>query len=209
MAALSSYINKISLKQIFTCSAVFFIMISRARQKVLYYDIVKSDEVIGHLILYKTINANKTLYTLKSTVNTKFIFSYSNQVNETVVFENGKMIYSNFHQKQNGKEIFNETQLTKNRFKIIKNGKAYSQEYTPIFANILQLYTDPPSSGIEVFSNHYQQFLKITKNGNQYRLMLPDGNYNLYAYKNGICNQVEIVHTFFTVHFILKNIIIQ
>ena len=39
---------------------------------------------------------------------------------------------------------------------------------------------------------------------NKYRLSLPDGNYNYYIYKNGLCTRVDIERTFFTVQFLLR-----
>jgi len=33
---------------------------------------------------------------------------------------------------------------------------------------------------------------------------LPDGNYNYYSFQNGICNKVEVHHTFYTIQITLK-----
>ncbi len=206
MTAFLSYIKRKSLKIFFTYSAMFLIIISRAQQKTLFYDIVKNDEVIGHLVLYKTIDGNKTLYQLKSSVNTKFVFSYSSDITETVVFENGLMIYSFFHEMENGKETFIETKLLGNNFLFIKNGRVYSQHNTPVFSNILQLYTDAPSSGTKTFSNHFQQLVNVKKiSENRYGLSLPGGHYNYYHYKKGVCTQIDVVRTLFTIHIVLKN----
>ena len=206
MIALPLHVKRRSLKIIFTCSAMFLIMISRAQQKTLYYDIMRNDEVIGHLVVYKKIDGNKTLYKLKSTVKAKFIFSYSSEINEMVVFENGSMIYSFFHETENGKEILNETKLAGDYFRKIKNGTVYSQDNTPISTNVLQLYTDVPSSDIQVFSNHFQQLINVNKIAeNRYGLSIPGGHYNYYRYSKGVCIQIDVERTFFTIHIVLKN----
>jgi hypothetical protein len=205
MAAFLSYLKRKSLKIFFTCLAMFLIIISRAQQKTLFYDIVKNDEVIGHLVLYKTIDGNKTLYQLKSSVNTKFVFSYSINISETVVFENGLMIYSFFHEMENGKETFVETKLSGNNFQFIKNGKVYSEHNTRVFSNILQLYTNAPSADTEAFSNHFQQLVNVKKiSENRYVLSLPGGHNNYYHYKKGVCTQIDVVRTLFRIHIVLK-----
>lgn len=206
MTAFSSYVKRKSLKIFFTYSAMFLIIISRAQQKTLFYDILKNDEVIGHLVVYKTIDGNKTLYKLKSSVNAKLVFSYSSDITETVVFENGVMVYSFFHEIENGKETFNETKLAGNNFLFIKNGKVSSQRNTPVFSNILQLYTDVPSADTEAFSNHFQHLVNVKKiSENRYGLLLPGGHYNYYHYKKGVCTQIDVVRTLFTIHIVLKN----
>ncbi len=206
MIALSLLIKINSLKILFAYSAILLAVVSRAQQKTLFYDIVKNDEVIGHLVVYKTIDGNKTLYKLQSRVNTKFVFSYSSDITETVVFENGVMVYSFFHEIENGKEIFNETKLSGDNFLFIKNGKVYSQRNTQVFSNILQLYTDTPSEDTEAFSNHFQQLVDVKRlSENRYGLSLPGGHYNYYHYKKGVCTQIDVVRTLFTIHIVLKN----
>ena len=201
-----SYFKRQSLKILFACSAILLAINSKAQQTTLYYDIVRNDEVIGHLVLYKKIDGNKTLYKLKSTVKAKFIFSYSSEINEMVVFENGLMIYSFFHETENGKDILNETKLAGDYFRKIKNGKVYSQDNTPISTNVLQLYTDAPSSNIQVFSNHFQQLINVNKIAeNRYGLSIPGGHYNYYHYRKGVCIQIDVERTFFTIHIVLKN----
>ena len=201
-----SYFKRQSLKILFAYSAILLVINSKAQQTTLYYDIVQNEDVIGHLVVYKKVDGNKTLYKLKSIVKAKFIFSYSSEINEMVVFENGLMIYSFFHEMENGKETFIETKLLGNNFLFIKNGRVYSQHNTPVFSNILQLYTDAPSSGTKTFSNHFQQLVNVRKiSENRYGLSLPGGHYNYYHYKKGVCTQIDVVRTLFTIHIVLKN----
>jgi hypothetical protein len=201
-----SYFKRQSLKILFAYSAILLVINSKAQQTTLYYDIVQNEDVIGHLVVYKKIDGNKTLYKLKSIVKAKFIFSYSSEINEMVVFENGLMIYSFFHETENGKEILNETKLAGDYLRKIKNGKVYSQDNTPISTNVLQLYTEVPSSDIEVFSNHFQQLINVNKIAeNHYGLSIPGGHYNYYHYSKGVCTQIDVERTFFTIHIVLKN----
>ena len=116
------------------------------------------------------------------------------------------MIYSFFHQTENGKEIVSETKRSEDNFLFIKNGKVYSQQNTPVFSNILQLYTDPPSEDTEAFSNHFQKMVNVKRiSENLYGLSLPGGYYNYYHYKKGVCTQIDVVRTLFTIHIVLKN----
>lgn len=185
---------------------MLLVISARAQQNTLYYDVVKNDEVIGHLVICKKVDGNKTLYKLKSSVNTKFIFSYSSEINEIALFQNRKMIYSFFHQTENGKEIVSETKRSEDNFLFIKNGKVYSKQNTPVFSNILQLYTDPPSADTKAFSNHFQKMVNVKRiSENCYGLSLPEGHYNYYHYKKGVCTQIDVVRTLFTIHIVLKN----
>lgn len=191
----------------FACFPLFVHFNLKAQKKIFGYDVMWKGSVIGYLHFIELIKDNKVFYELKSEVKARYIFSYHLYSNENSVFENGYMLYSFFYQKENEKETINETIVKGNYFKIVSDGNIQSKYSFPTRFNILQLYSHCPGKSIKVYSTHYQRFLdfeKITEN--EYRLMLPGGNNNYYHYKNGICTQVDVPRSFFTIHFILKKI---
>jgi len=189
------------------CIVIFIPINSNAQKKILNYDVTYKGDIIGYLNLTELTTGRKVFYGLKSEVKASYIFSYHSYTNENSVFENGNMLYSFYYQKENGKEKINETRIAGNYFKLISDGNVDSQISNLIRFNILQLYGNCPGKSIKVYSTHYQRFLDFEKmTENEYRLVLPSGNYNYYHYKNGICTHVDVPRRFFTIHFILKKI---
>lgn len=191
----------------FTCITIIITINLNAQKKILSYDVIWKENIIGNLNLTESAKDHKVFYELKSEVKTSYIFSYHSYTNESSVFENERMLYSFYYQKVNGKETINATAVSGNYFKLNSDGNVDSQISNPIQFNILQLYGNCPGKRIEVYSTHYQRFLDFVKiTETKYRLDLPDGNYNYYFYKNGICTRVDVPRSFFTIHFILKKI---
>jgi hypothetical protein len=62
------------------------------------------------------------------------------------------------------------------------------------------LYTKEPLNINQVYSDNFQCFLPIKKDAeHQYRVNLPDGNYNEYHFENGICKLVVVNHSLYTI----------
>jgi hypothetical protein len=58
----------------------------------------------------------------------------------------------------------------------------------------------------KVYSDNYQKLLDLKKvDEHKYRLTLPDGNYNYYTYRDGVCCKVDVERTFFTLQFVLRD----
>ena len=76
----------------------------------------------------------------------------------------------------------------------------------PISYNMLSLYSKEPVNISTVYSDNFEKFLSIQKlDTHKYRITLPDDNYNIYHYIDGVLNRVEVHHTFYTVNFVLVN----
>ena len=178
---------------------------SVAQDKLLTYDVIKNGTIIGKNTIVQKVNNNKTYLELTSDVKTRYIISISIYVNEIATFENGVMTNSYYYQKQNGDETRKQTMPDGNYYKFVSNGNIDSQNYFPVYYNYIQVFFEQPEATTKVYSNHYQQFLTMEKlSENRYRIELPDGTYNYYTYKGGICTQVDIKHTLFTLHFVLR-----
>jgi hypothetical protein len=56
-----------------------------------------------------------------------------------------------------------------------------------------------------VYSDNFQQYVPVTKvSANKYKISFPNGNYNYYTYKNGVCTTVDISQTLYDIQFRLN-----
>lgn len=186
----------------------FFIFQSKiqSQERKLIYDVMKNGNSIGVIILLELTKDQKKILSLTSDVKTRFIFSFSDHSEEAAAYENGVMTYSSFYQKQNGSDKANKKTIASgNSYKLIDDGMSKSISCSPIRYNMLLLYTKIPETIYKVYSDNFQKLLDIKKvEENKYRVTLPDGNYNYYTYKNGVCSKVDIERTFYSVQFVLK-----
>ena len=180
-----------------------------AQERKLLYDIMKGDNVIGSITFIELSKDQKKFLSFTSNVKTRFILSYCDYASETAAFEDGVMVYSSFYQKTNGSEKANKTTIAAGKsYKLIDGKITKVIEHYPIRYNMLLLYNTVPENINQVYSDNFQKLLDIKKVAdNKYRLALPDGNYNYYSYKNGVCTEVKIERTLVTVKFVLKQII--
>ena len=141
---------------------------------------------------------------MESNVKTKFIFTFVGYVLESATFNNGILLQSSLYRKFNGDEKVNKQHRAENTQYIISSGKnsKVMKDY-PITYNMLSLYSREPVNISKVYSDNFEKFLSIQKVGtHKYRITLPDDNYNVYSYVDGVLNLVEVHHTFYTVNFI-------
>jgi hypothetical protein len=191
---------------LFILSFLIFQSNTRSQERKLIYDVMKNGNNIGMIILLELTKDQKKILSLTSDVKTKFIFSFADHSEEAAAYEDGVMVYSSFYQKQNGSDKANKKTIASgNSYKLIDDGISKLISCSPIRYNMLLLYTKIPETIYKVYSDNFQKLLDIKKvEENKYRLSLPDGNYNYYTYKNGVCTKVEVERTFFTVQFILR-----
>ena len=177
-----------------------------AQERKLTYDVMKNGNSIGTVNFLKLTKYQKKFLSLTSDVKTRFIFSFSGHATETAVYDNGVMIYSSFYHKQNGSDKANKITIASGQsYKLTDDGVSKLISCSPIRYNMLLLYINIPKNINKVYSDNFQKLLDIKKvEENIYRLSLPDGNYNYYTYKNGVCSKVEIKRTFYTAQFVLR-----
>lgn len=177
-----------------------------AQERKLNYDVMRNGKVIGKIDFVEFVQGQKKFLSMTSDVKTRYIFSFSDNTAETAGYENGIMIYSSFYQKQTGSGEANKSTIAAGKlYKITDNGVSKMVNISPIYYNMLLLYTNMPKTVTKVYSANFQKMLDIKKiEENKYRLTLPDGKYNYYSYKNGICSKVEIVRSLFSLQFVLK-----
>ena len=180
--------------------------VAYTQEKKLFYDVIRNGNVIGQISLVELTKDQKKFLSLTSDVKTRFVFAFSIHTSETAAYENGIMVYSSFYEKKTGSDKADKTTIASGTsYKLIDDGISKLISCNPIRYNMLLLYTNIPETINKVYSDNFQKHLDIKKiEANKFRLTLPDGNYNYYTYKNGICTKVDVERTFFTLQFLLR-----
>lgn len=191
---------------LFLFSSCIFYNSANAQERKLIYDVIRNGKIIGNINFVELVKGEKKFISMTSNVKTRYIFSFSDNTSETAGYDNGIMIYSSFYQKQTGSGVSNKTTIASGKFyKVTDDGESKLINLSPIRYNMLLLYTTIPEAITKVYSASFQKLLDINKiEENKYRLTLPDGKYNYYTYKNGVCTKVEIVRTLVSLQFVLR-----
>lgn len=181
-------------------------LVLAAQQQTLQYAVMHKGSEIGWLFIQKKISSSTINYQLQSEVRVRFVFLFTGSAQEETRFENGKMVYSRLYRKMNGKVKANRC--------IWFNGKGYEVqrgnykekiELPSVTYNQHSLYFQEPVHESVMYSDSFQQFIRIENMGNGvYRLKMPDGAINFFHYKNGICCRVRIENTLHSAEIILK-----
>ena len=168
---------------------------------------MRNGKVIGKINFVELVSGQKKFLSMTSDVKTRFIFAFSDNTAETAAYDGDVMVYSSFYQNQTGSAIDNKTTIASGKFyKLTDDGETKLINISPIRYNMLLLYTNIPDTVTKVYSANFQKHLDIKKVGeNKYRLTMPDGKFNYYTYQNGVCTDVEIVRSLFTLHFVLRD----
>jgi len=179
---------------------------SHAQERKLFYDVIRNGKVIGQINFVELIQGKKKFISMTSDVKTRYIFAFSDETSETAGYEDGVMIYSSFYQKQTGSGEATKTTIASGKlYKLTDNGVSKLVTLNPIYYNMLLLYTIMPEKINKVYSANFQTMLDIKKvEENKYRLTMPDGKYNYYTYKNGVCTKVEIIRSLVSLQFVLR-----
>ena len=205
MPAISRYRGNRALKIVRNTMALLALIATHfnasAQEQTVKYNVLHSGKVIGHLDLYQKRSGDNLYLKMISEVKMRFIFSIKVDCNEESTFENGRLTSSHVLRNVNGKEKANrQTTSTGNSYQTQAEGKNGTLSQKDINANLMLLYTREPADNAQVYSDNFQQFLKVKQTGSHiYRIDLPDGNYNYYSYTNGVCSKVDIHHSLYTI----------
>src|SRR5690348_9900220 len=200
---------KKKITNIVSCiTAVFLLQLTdtSAQNTQLKYSIMMNGSSMGAMTIQKTCTQDKTQLSLESKAKKRFIISFEIYETHTEVFQNNVMTTASVFRQVNGKTKINtQMNFTGASGVVASEGKTNSIIVKPILWSVLNLYFAEPVKINEVFSDSFQQMLKIDNMGNHvYKLMLPDGNSNYFYYSNGICTKEVINHSFYKVELILS-----
>lgn len=115
------------------------------------------------------------------------------------------MTHSSSYRKINNDVKENKQTTYKGSYYEIKKENSVRQvKLNNVSYNQLSLYFFEPVNVSQVYSDNYEQYLRIEKKENQsYGIEFPDGNKNYYNYSNGVCSKVKVQQSLFTIEFIL------
>jgi len=178
----------------------FFSTSAYAQEKTIKYNILRNGNIIGQMQFCKKNDGDHLYLKMTSQVKTQFIMSINVNTEENAHFKNGKLISSKVVRHVNGKQkANNQTTFINNAYQTQSDNKT-SQIKESINYNLMLLYTNEPINLSQVYSDNYLQFLKIKQTRpHTYRIILPDGNYNDYYFSKGICQQVMVYHSLYTI----------
>jgi len=174
---------------------------SMAQKQVYHYNVLYKGNNIGNMYLTQVQTGDALSIKVASNIQMNMLINVRVHVAEEASYKEDKLIYSTVYRKVNGKEKANrQTKYCNGSYEIVTEGKKDTLNKTAINYNLVRLYCKEPFNIKEVYSDAFQQFLTIEALGDhKYKLALPDNNYNVYHYQNGICNRVDVHNTFYTV----------
>ena len=178
-----------------------------AQEKKLEYNIKRNGDVVGNIRFNQGIAGNRTVLTMESEVNTRFIFNFKAKAKEEVIYDNGIMTWSSIFRKLNGTvKVDKKTKANGNAYTVYKGSKTETLNNYPIRYNMLSVYISEPLNITKVYSDNFQRQIDIEKIADHhYKIKFPDGNYNEYFYTNGICSKIEIHHSMYSATIELKS----
>lgn len=178
-----------------------------SQEKKLEYNIRRNGDIVGNIHFIQRVAGNRTVLTMESEVNTRFIFSFKAKAKEEAIYDNGIMTWSSIFRKLNGNvKADKKTKAVGNAYTIYKGNKTEIVKNYPIRYNMLSVYLTEPTEVSKVYSDNFQQQIDIQKiAAHHYKIKFPDGNYNEYYYTNGICSKVEIHHRVYRATIELKS----
>ena len=190
--------------------AFLFICKSAFNQTKNYqYEVKKSGSRIGEIIITNVVAGATSSVSLVSAIKFRFVFLFTANSKEEVVFANGIMTYSAIYRQQNGDIKMNlKTRKAPGNYVIAINEKNEVELNIPtINYQTLCLYTTEPTLYRQVYVDRFQQMIAIQKIcEHQYKVVFPDDNYNEYFYQDGICKTVKVHQSLFNVQIELKKI---
>ena len=177
-----------------------------AQDSRMQYVIKRNGSEIGNMSLVRKNYGEKTLYTLQTEIRTRFIFLVTASALEEAEFDKGILVSSRLYRKMNGSEKVNKRMtLSGANYVVNKGKKSEVLGNDPIRFTMLNLYDREPVNVSQVYSDNFQQLLKIILVApHHYKIKFPDGNYSEYYYRGGICTKIMVHHTLYTASFELK-----
>ncbi len=197
-------IKKISL---LILSLLFFSFIVNAQLQKTEYTITFRGDSVGNMQFYKNEAGSNLYLRAVSNVNIRFLVKVNVQLEEISNYQNGRLIYSSVSRIVNGEEkAAKQTKAAGNIYEATSFGKPVPATDKPIDYNLNMLYCKEPFDKQVIYSDNFQQFLYVEQVApHRYKIVLPDGNYDYYTFRNGICEIAEIHHPFYTIFIRLNS----
>lgn len=169
-----------------------------AQKQTLVYDLKVSGKSIGKVTTTKSVDNNKIIYSSNTDATVKLLFTIDIKTRMKVIFEDGKLIESDYKFYKNNKLKETATITLKGNKYILVHDDKVSKINTIIKASTIILPFYKPTDNEKIFEEVEGDF-KIMK-------LLNEGSYNLintksnhkddYIYQNGSMQSCLIRNTF-------------
>jgi hypothetical protein len=164
----------------------------RANAQTREYDVILSGNKIGELTVTRTIKGAFTTYKLESKSEAKVLFSTKkNYVLMDVTYKDG-MLVSSYCKNEINDEVDNYASINWDGSKYnITNEKRKFTHPTAVNFSVISLYFSEPKGLKQLFTERIGEVYPLTDLGSgRYEYKIPNGDKNVYIYKNG-----ELVET--------------
>lgn len=197
-------IKKVSL---FILNFLLFAFLLSAQVQKTEYKITFRGDSVGNMQFYKSVEGSNLYLRAVSNVHIRFFVKVDVQLEEISNFQNGRLMYSSVSRIVNGKEkSAKQTKAAGNIYQATSFGKPVAGTDKRIDYNLNMLYCKEPFDKQVIYSDNFQQFLHVEQVApHRYKIVLPDGNYDYYTFRNGICEVAEIHHPFYTIFIQLNS----
>jgi hypothetical protein len=191
---------------LFLTTFLFLFFVLNAQEQKNEYKVIFRGDSVGNMQLCKNKTGDNISLKLVSNVRIRFFIKVIVVCEEISSFQDGRLIYSNVSRIVNGKEkAAKQIKTIGNTYEATSFGKAVPSTIKSIDYNLNMLYFQEPFNKQVVYSDNFQQFLHVEQIAqHRYKIVLPDGNYNYYTFRDGVCSMVELHHSFYTVYIQLK-----
>lgn len=178
---------------------------SYSQESIFEYEVIRNNKVIGHTVVTAIKKPGRVTYKVAADISVSFIKDFKAVSVEETVFEKGLMISSIFSRSLNGENKGKrKTMLLDSMYQIENDGKKSIHHFGKINYTCSSLYLNEPLNRKYIYSDNHQSWLKIIEiKLHNYKLELPNGNYAIYQFENGICTRIDIYETFFNVSLTL------
>lgn len=179
---------------------------AHTQTKTFAYNIKQNGKVVGTLHLKEAIQKGKVSFHAQSHVQMGFLISFDIKAVEEAYFENNILVASSIRRTMNGSKKKDQSILLQGQQYLVNNsGKKDVISIYPIRHTLLSLYLHEPVHYTQIFSDVFQRLLAVQKIAHHhYKVTFPDGAYNEFFYRQGVCTKIIIHNTLYKAVMELK-----
>lgn len=194
----------------FNCLLAFFVILfvfllkhHALQAQKRYYEIIFMGSRVGNMTIEKKAEGNLEFFELRSHAEADFLVGRrTNDVEMRTTYRDDLMISAFSRFIENGEvQSFASTTWDGSRY-VVHTDKGKSTVNEPATFSVISFYfKEPPPSTQKIFAERIGQFVPLEKIGSSiYRYKLPNGDLNIYTYRNGKLEDVTMKRTFGTAH---------
>lgn len=170
------------------------------------YRITRNGKEIGKLHVLKQQKSDHFFISMHARIHSQFILPLTIVTRDEAMFKKGVLTQSTVYREVNNKvTVSRKTVVQGKNYQLQDGDKSTLLNRYPIAMNMMLLYLNEPVGVKQIYSDHYQQFVEVVKTGQHvYKVILPEGAYNSYEYKDNACYRVQVFNKLYDAVFELE-----